>query len=106
MTEVPAAANLSPIKRALLAVAEMREKVRMLEYAQREPIAVIGIGCRFPGGADTPQKLWNLLRNRQDAITEVPTERWDVDDYFSTDRDATDKTHTRLGGFLDSLPLS
>jgi len=58
------------------------------ETSAAEPIAVVGIGCRFPGGADTPEKFWELLDMRGDAIIEVPPERW------------TDPSAPRLGGFL------
>ncbi|MEO8356701.1 MAG: beta-ketoacyl synthase N-terminal-like domain-containing protein [Chloroflexota bacterium] len=49
---------------------------------QKEPIAIIGIGCRFPGGADNPEKFWQLLVNEVDAITDIPSERVDVARYY------------------------
>ena len=57
----------------------------MLEQAEKrksEPIAVIGLGCRFPGGANSPEDYWQMLHDGVDAITEVPADRWDIDDYF------------------------
>jgi len=65
-----------------------------------EPIAVIGIGCRFPGGADSPAAYWKLLSGGVDAITEVPFYRWDVDAYYDPDPRKVDKLYTRSGGFL------
>lgn len=47
-----------------------------------EPIAVIGIGCRFPGGIKDPQTFWKLLRDGVDAITEAPEDRFDIDTYY------------------------
>ncbi|MEW6028989.1 MAG: amino acid adenylation domain-containing protein [Chloroflexota bacterium] len=66
-----------------------------------EPIAIIGLSCRFPQ-ADDPDAFWNLLRNGVDAITEVPPDRWDVDQ-FHADEPARGKTLTRFGGFLDNI---
>jgi 8-amino-7-oxononanoate synthase len=67
-----------------------------------EPIAIIGIGCRFPQAND-PTAFWNLLRQGDDAITEVPPDRWDVDRFYDPDPTQPDKTHTRWGGFLDQI---
>ncbi len=64
--------SVSPIKRALKALDDMQAKLDAIEYARREPIAIIGMGCRFPGGADNPEAFWRLLRDGVDAITEVP----------------------------------
>ncbi|MBN2503596.1 MAG: AMP-binding protein, partial [Anaerolineales bacterium] len=66
-----------------------------------EPIAVIGMSCRFPG-ADSPEAFWELLRDGVDAISEVPTGRWDVDAYYQ-DSHARGKMITRWGGFLDGI---
>ncbi|MCC6498806.1 MAG: amino acid adenylation domain-containing protein [Anaerolineales bacterium] len=68
-----------------------------------EPIAILGLSCRFPQ-ADSPQAFWELLRNGVDAVTEVPPDRWDVDQ-FHADEPARGKTLTRFGGFLDNVDL-
>jgi amino acid adenylation domain-containing protein/thioester reductase-like protein len=68
-----------------------------------EPIAIIGLSCRFPQ-ADSPRAFWELLRNGVDAITEVPSDRWDVD-AFHADEPARGKILTRFGGFLDNVDL-
>ena len=68
-----------------------------------EPIAIIGLSCRFPQ-ADSPQAFWELLRNGVDAITEVPSDRWDVDE-FHADEPAAGKVTTRFGAFLDNVDL-
>jgi acyl transferase domain-containing protein len=67
-----------------------------------EPIAIVGIGCRFPG-ANGPDEFWNLLHDGVDAITEVPPDRWDVDDLYDADPTAPGKMVTRWGGFLDDV---
>lgn len=68
-----------------------------------EPIAIIGMSCRFPGGVVSPSDFWELLKNGVDAITEVPDERWDKDALFSKDRDKPGKTYIKWGGFLDNI---
>lgn len=94
---------LSPIKRALHALQVTRARLEALEKAQKEPIAVVGLGCRFPGRADNPQAYWQLLRNGVDTVTEVPSDRWDIDAYYDPNIDVPGKMITRYGAFLDQL---
>ena len=65
-----------------------------------EPIAIIGLGCRFPSGASNPQAFWDLLCRGVDAITEVPAERWDARRFYDPDPDKAGKTYVKQGGFL------
>nr|WP_317134464.1 beta-ketoacyl synthase N-terminal-like domain-containing protein [Leptolyngbya sp. 7M] len=67
-----------------------------------EPIAVIGSGCRFPG-AHNPQSFWQLLCRGGDAITEVPPDRWDIDQFYDPTPGRPGKMNTRWGGFLDQV---
>ncbi len=67
-----------------------------------EGIAVIGIGCRFPG-AHGPEAFWELLRNGVDAIAEVPADRWDIDSYYDPTPGMPGKMSTRWGGFLEQV---
>jgi len=69
----------------------------------REPIAIIGMGCRFPADADTPERFWKLLRNGVDATREVPRDRWDIDAFWDPDPDAPGKMCIRRGGFVDGI---
>ena len=92
--------NTRRLKQAVLAVQEMRARLTAMEQASHEPIAVIGMGCRFPGGADTPGDFWKLLRDQVDAITDIPADRWNLDDYFDPDPNAPGKIVSRYGGFL------
>jgi acyl transferase domain-containing protein/acyl carrier protein len=91
------------IKGALLKIEELQAKLRTLETEKSEPIAIVGLGCRFPGGADTPDAFWTLLENGRDAIREVPPERWDSAAYYDPDPDVPGKMYTRAGGFLDGV---
>ena len=95
--------QLSPLKRALIALDHMQARLEAAEAARREPSAIIGMGCRFPTGVDTPEKFWDLLAGGVDAISEVPRERWDIDAYYDPNPDAAGKMSTRWGGFLDGV---
>jgi hypothetical protein len=75
MTTPERAPQLSPLKQALLALDEMQAKLDDQARALSEPIAVIGLGCRFPGGADAPADYWRLLRDGVDAVGDVPADR-------------------------------
>ena len=68
----------------------------------REPVAIIGIGCRLPG-ANNADAFWQLLREGIDAISEVPAERWDARAFYSADPVPPGKMNTRWGGFLDQV---
>ncbi|MEO8695420.1 MAG: SDR family NAD(P)-dependent oxidoreductase [Acidimicrobiales bacterium] len=102
-----AAANveLSPLKRALLAIEDMRARVEAAERAAHEPIAILGMGCRMPGSANDPAALWQLLIDGVDAIREIPRDRWDIDDFHDPDPDIPGKIVSRDGGFIDNVDL-
>ncbi|WP_404785485.1 aminotransferase class I/II-fold pyridoxal phosphate-dependent enzyme [Altericista sp. CCNU0014] len=68
----------------------------------KEPIAVIGIGCRLPG-ANNPQEFWKLLHDNVDAISEVPPSRWDLNAFYDPDPTQPHKMNTRWGGFLENV---
>ena len=67
---------------------------------QKEPIAIIGIGCRFPGGGANPRLFWRNLCQGKDAITNIPDDRWDIRKFYDPDPDKPGKTYARQGGFL------
>ncbi len=92
--------ELSPLKRALLAIERLQAKLDAAERARCEPIAIVGIGCRLPGGVETPDGFWELLAGGVDAVSEVPPERWDINAYYDPSADAPGKMNTRWGGFL------
>jgi len=68
-----------------------------------EPIAIIGMGCRFPGGANTPEQFWQLLRDGIDAIGPMPPGRFDVDAFYDPTPGNPGKIVTREGGFIDPI---
>ncbi|GGC78292.1 type I polyketide synthase [Chelatococcus reniformis] len=98
-------ANSELLRRALAAIDQLQVKLAQAEAAQHEPIAIIGIGCRFPGGAEDPEALWQLLVDGVDAVTEVPLDRWDVAKIFDPDPNAAGKTYTKWGAFLDGVDM-
>ena len=67
-----------------------------------EPIAILGIGCRIPGGVADPAALWELLRSGVDAVTEVPESRWSLGRWYDPEPQAG-KTYARWGGFIDDV---
>ena len=77
---------------------------RLSRRARGEPIAIVGMGCRFPGG-DAPETFWQLLRGGFDAISEIPADRWDVDRFYDPNPEAVGKMYTRRGGFLRKVDL-
>ena len=94
---------LSPIKRASRAVKEMKAKLEAIEYAQTEPIAIIGIGCRFPGNVNTPGQFWQLLRKGQNAVVEIPPQRWDMNALYDPDPDQPGKMYIRHAACVDQV---
>ena len=95
--------ELSPLRRAFVAVETLQAKLARLEGARTEPLAIIGVGCRFPGGSVDPERFWRLLRDGVDAVSEVPRDRWDVDAVYDRDPDAPGKASTRWGAFIDDV---
>ena len=90
-------------QRVMRALDQATAKLEAAAYARREPIAVVGIGCRFPGGADSPDTFWERLSCGFDAIDETPADRWDVQKFFDPNIEAEGKIYTNRGGFLDNV---
>ncbi|KQU73850.1 MULTISPECIES: type I polyketide synthase [unclassified Rhizobacter] len=92
--------SLTPLQRAFLALQQAQAKVAALEGAAREPIAIIGLGCRVPGGGVDGDSFWRLMRDGVDATGPLPRDRWDVDALYDPDPEAPGRIATRGGGFL------
>jgi acyl transferase domain-containing protein/trans-aconitate methyltransferase/acyl carrier protein len=95
-------AGLSPAQRALLE-RRLQKANATPQPVVTEPIAIIGMGCRFPGGAGTPEAFWELLKNGFDAVSEVPANRWDHAALYDPDPATPERMNTRWGAFLDQL---
>ncbi|WP_175749093.1 non-ribosomal peptide synthetase/type I polyketide synthase [Burkholderia pyrrocinia] len=91
------------LKAALDELRLRRAEIAALRSDRNEPIAVIGMACRFPGRSDTPDAFWQLLDDARDAVTEVPGERWDIDRYYDPDPATPGKMATRHGAFLERV---
>jgi polyene macrolide polyketide synthase, A-type KR domains len=99
MSQLPA----PPAQEVLHALREARTRLEAFRKSRDEPIAIVGIGCRFPL-ADTPQQFWELLRDGVDATGDVPADRPEFEKYYDPDPDREGRTYTRRGGFLRQLP--
>ncbi|MEV8056528.1 beta-ketoacyl synthase N-terminal-like domain-containing protein, partial [Streptomyces antimycoticus] len=92
---------LGYLRRVTADLHETRQRLQDVEAAAREPIAIVGMSCRYPGGVRTPEEFWELLDGAQDVIAPFPTDRgWDVDAVYDPDPDRPGTSYTREGGFL------
>ncbi|MGC5346989.1 type I polyketide synthase [Streptomyces sp. DT171] len=92
---------LEYLRRATADLGQARRQLREQEDARHEPIAIVSMTCRFPGGANSPEQLWTLLADGTDAVSQWPTDRgWDVAALYDPDPDRQGTSYTRHGGFL------
>jgi acyl transferase domain-containing protein len=104
MTAPPAP---SPDRRAIITEAlrkidDLTARLAIAEKSSTEPIAVVGIGCRLPGGVASAEDFWTLLSDGASGVVEVPADRWDADAYYSADHTVPGTICNRVGGFLTS----
>ncbi|WP_158893401.1 type I polyketide synthase [Amycolatopsis anabasis] len=91
------------LKRVAADLHDARRQLRELKNSDREPIAIVALGCRFPEAAQSPDDFWAVLRDGRDVITEFPGDRgWDVERLYDPDPDRSGKSYVRAGGFIDT----
>ncbi|WP_190181830.1 type I polyketide synthase, partial [Streptomyces naganishii] len=89
------------LKRATADLRQARRRLREAEERNQEPIAIVAMSCRYPGGVRTPEDLWHLVVNGTDAIGPFPTDRgWDVESLYDADPDTAGSSYVSEGGFL------
>src|SRR5271154_4865915 len=101
MTAAPADRR-AIITEALRKIDDLTARLEVAEKGDTEPIAVVGMGCRFPGEVDDPARYWRLLQDGASGIVQVPSERWDADAFYSDDHTVPGTICSREGGFLTS----
>lgn len=90
------------IQQSLVSIRNLKKQVEETKRANNEPIAIIGMGCHFPGDCNSPEEFWNFLKSGKDGITNIPSDRWNVDEYYSPIHGQTGKMYIKQGYFLNT----
>nr|WP_051837373.1 type I polyketide synthase [Streptomyces sp. NRRL WC-3742] len=89
------------LRRATAELRDVNRRMREMEERQQEPIAIVGMACRFPGGVASPEDLWRLVADGRDGVSPFPTDRgWDLDTLFDDDLEKAGTSYCREAGFL------
>ena len=97
------ATTADQMKRAVQAIAQLRKRLASLQSRQRAPIAVVGIGCRFPPGLRGPDAFFDALVEGQELVGDVPSSRWDVDALHDPTGKRPGSIISRRGAFLNEI---
>ena len=90
------------LRRVTADLADAKQQLAVADERHHEPIAVIGMACRYPGAVTTPEQLWDVVAGEVDATGEFPTDRgWDLEKLYNPDPDAYGTSYTRRGGLID-----
>jgi acyl transferase domain-containing protein/acyl carrier protein len=97
--------SAAALRAALVAIRKLRAKLDETVHAHTEPIAVVGLSCRFPGDVVDPAGYWGLLAGQRDGVVEIPLERYDVASIFDADPHAAGKTYSRWAGLVNDVDV-
>ncbi|KJY21240.1 polyketide synthase, partial [Streptomyces sp. NRRL S-444] len=94
------------LKRAIADARDARKRLREVEEQAREPIAIVSMACRYPGGVSSPEDLWKLVADGVDTVSDFPDDRhWDVEALIDPDPDSAGTSYTSQGGFVQGAGL-
>ncbi|MGW5582024.1 type I polyketide synthase, partial [Micromonospora chokoriensis] len=95
---------LDYLKKVTADLRRTKRQLQAVESRDQEPIAIVAMSCRFPGGVNSPEELWRMLADGRDGITEFPADRgWNVEELYDPDPEHRGTTYTKHGGFIDAV---
>ena len=97
-----ASTPLSPLQKAFAAIQLLKKELDTANKQLNEPIAIIGMSCRAPG-AKNSDELWDLIRAGKDAISDIPSSRWNAQEYYDPRPGTPGKAYTLRGGFIENV---
>ena len=101
-TNHPSSSQRTALLQAYRAIEKLEAKLREAQQHQAEPIAIVGMGCRFPG-ADNPEQFWQMLCAGVDASREHPADRWDMESYYDPMPGLPGKVYVKRGSYVDNV---